>query len=125
MILSGDWEGVHLRSYNVSSPVPSLHPGKYHPYLRFLPMVKRKPHAKEPRSHSNWQINDQTVTQITSKILLHTNSLQTKPTTQTPRNRVKPGRGNFTPPPHQITQPAWGFKDLQSKAYRINHDCRL
>ncbi|TMI28856.1 phenylalanine--tRNA ligase subunit alpha [Candidatus Bathyarchaeota archaeon] len=42
MILSGDWERVHLRSYNVSSPVPSLNPGKYHPYLRFLRMVKRK-----------------------------------------------------------------------------------
>ncbi len=42
MILSGDWERVHLRSYNVSSPVPSLSPGKYHPYLRFLRRVKRK-----------------------------------------------------------------------------------
>src|SRR3989441_8008437 len=42
MILSGDWERVHLRAYNVSSPVPSLNPGKYHPYLRFLRMVKRK-----------------------------------------------------------------------------------
>src|SRR5207245_8288522 len=42
MILSGDWERVHLRAYNVSSPVPSLSPGKYHPYLRFLRMVKRK-----------------------------------------------------------------------------------
>ncbi len=42
MILSGDWERVHLRSYNVSSPVPSLNPGKYHPYLRFLRIVKRK-----------------------------------------------------------------------------------
>ena len=42
MILSGDWERVRLRAYNVSSPVPSLNPGKYHPYLRFLRMVKRK-----------------------------------------------------------------------------------
>ncbi len=42
MILSGDWERVQLRAYNVSSPVPSLNPGKYHPYLRFLRMVKRK-----------------------------------------------------------------------------------
>src|SRR5438445_8678419 len=42
MILSGDWERVHLRAYNVSSPVPLLNPGKYHPYLRFLRMVKRK-----------------------------------------------------------------------------------
>jgi phenylalanyl-tRNA synthetase alpha chain len=42
LILSGDWEKVHLRSYNVSSPVPSLNPGKYHPYLRFLRIVKRK-----------------------------------------------------------------------------------
>ena len=42
MILSGDWETVRLRAYNVSSPVPSLNPGKYHPYLRFLRMVKRK-----------------------------------------------------------------------------------
>jgi phenylalanyl-tRNA synthetase alpha chain len=42
MILSGDWERVRLRSYNVSSPVPGQNPGKYHPYLRFLRMVKRK-----------------------------------------------------------------------------------
>jgi phenylalanyl-tRNA synthetase alpha chain len=42
MILSGDWERVRLRAYNVSSPVPSLNPGKNHPYLRFLRMVKRK-----------------------------------------------------------------------------------
>src|SRR5438445_1938124 len=42
MILSGDWEKVRLRAYNVSSRVPSLNPGKYHPYLRFLRMVKRK-----------------------------------------------------------------------------------
>src|SRR5438128_1427318 len=42
MILSGDWERVRLRAYNVSSRVPSLNPGKYHPYLRFLRMVKRK-----------------------------------------------------------------------------------
>src|SRR3989449_8216782 len=42
MIHSGDWERIHLRAYNVSSPVPSLNPGKYHPYLRFLRMVKRK-----------------------------------------------------------------------------------
>ena len=42
MILSGDWERVPLRSYNVSSLVPSLKPGKYHPYLRFLRLVKRK-----------------------------------------------------------------------------------
>src|SRR5438046_9638387 len=40
MILSGDWQRVHLRSYNVSSPVPSLNPGRYHPYLRFLRMFK-------------------------------------------------------------------------------------
>jgi len=42
MIVSGEWERVKLRSYNVSSPVPSVQPGKYHPYLRFLRMVKRK-----------------------------------------------------------------------------------
>jgi phenylalanyl-tRNA synthetase alpha chain len=42
MILSGDWERVRLRTYNVSSPVPGKNPGKYHPYLRFLRMVKRK-----------------------------------------------------------------------------------
>jgi len=42
MILSGDWERVRLRLYNVSSPVPLINPGKYHPYLRFLRMVKRK-----------------------------------------------------------------------------------
>ena len=42
MISSGEWERVRLRSYNVSSPVPQVFPGKYHPYLRFLRMVKRK-----------------------------------------------------------------------------------
>jgi phenylalanyl-tRNA synthetase alpha chain len=42
MIASGDWERIKLRSYNVSSPVPPVFPGKYHPYLRFLRMVKRK-----------------------------------------------------------------------------------
>ena len=42
MISSGDWENVKLRSYNVSSPVPDTFPGKYHPYLRYLRMVKRK-----------------------------------------------------------------------------------
>ena len=42
MIVSGDWERVRLRAYNVSSPVPAQNPGKYHPYLRFLRMVKRK-----------------------------------------------------------------------------------
>src|SRR2546428_11369473 len=42
MIVSGDWEKVKLRSYNVSSAVPPTYPGKYHPYLRFLRMVKRK-----------------------------------------------------------------------------------
>jgi phenylalanyl-tRNA synthetase alpha chain len=42
MILTGDWEGVRFRTYNVSSPVPSINPGKYHPYLRFLRKVKRK-----------------------------------------------------------------------------------
>jgi phenylalanyl-tRNA synthetase alpha chain len=42
MIRSGDWEKVKLRSYNVSSAVPPTYPGKYHPYLRFLRMVKRK-----------------------------------------------------------------------------------
>ncbi len=42
MISSGEWERVRLRSYNVSSPVPQAFPGKYHPYLRFLRMVKRK-----------------------------------------------------------------------------------
>jgi phenylalanyl-tRNA synthetase alpha chain len=42
MISSGEWETVKLRSYNVSSPVPQSFPGKYHPYLRFLRMVKRK-----------------------------------------------------------------------------------
>src|SRR6266699_1311658 len=42
MIVSGEWEKVKLRSYNVSSAVPRIFPGKYHPYLRFLRMVKRK-----------------------------------------------------------------------------------
>jgi len=42
MIVSGEWEKVKLRSYNVSSAVPRAFPGKYHPYLRFLRMVKRK-----------------------------------------------------------------------------------
>ena len=42
MIGSGEWEKVKLRSYNVSSAVPRTFPGKYHPYLRFLRMVKRK-----------------------------------------------------------------------------------
>ena len=42
MIVSGDWQRVKLRSYNVSSPVPTVQPGKYHPYLRFLRGVKRK-----------------------------------------------------------------------------------
>ena len=42
MIVSGEWEKVKLRSYNVSSPVPRTFPGKYHPYLRFLRTVKRK-----------------------------------------------------------------------------------
>ncbi len=42
MIVSGEWEKVKLRSYNVSSPVPAVHPGKYHPYSRFLRQVKRK-----------------------------------------------------------------------------------
>ena len=42
MIVSGDWEKVKLRTYNVSSAVPRTFPGKYHPYLRFLRMVKRK-----------------------------------------------------------------------------------
>ena len=42
MMLSGDWEKVNLRGYNVSSAVPRTYPGKYHPYLRFLRMVKRK-----------------------------------------------------------------------------------
>jgi phenylalanyl-tRNA synthetase alpha chain len=42
MIVSGEWERVALRNYNVSSPVPRTFPGKYHPYLRFLRGVKRK-----------------------------------------------------------------------------------
>ena len=42
MIVSGEWEKVKLRSYNVSSAVPRTFPGKYHPYLRFLRIVKRK-----------------------------------------------------------------------------------
>ncbi len=42
MIVSGEWEKVKLRSYNVSSPVPTVHPGKYHPYSRFLRQVRRK-----------------------------------------------------------------------------------
>ena len=42
MIVSGEWEKVKLRNYNVSSAVPRTFPGKYHPYLRFLRMVKRK-----------------------------------------------------------------------------------
>jgi len=39
MIVSGEWEKVKLRSYNVSSDVPRTFPGKYHPYLRFLRLV--------------------------------------------------------------------------------------
>ncbi len=42
MIVSGDWDKVKLRTYNVSSAVPRTFPGKYHPYLRFLRRVKRK-----------------------------------------------------------------------------------
>ncbi len=42
MIASGEWQRVRLRSYNVSSPVPPVRPGKYHPYTRFLRLVKRK-----------------------------------------------------------------------------------
>ncbi len=42
MIASGEWERVRLRSYNVSSPVPPVRPGRYHPYSRFLRQVKRK-----------------------------------------------------------------------------------
>lgn len=42
MIVSGEWERVKLRNYNVSSAVPSTFPGKYHPYTRFLRMVKRR-----------------------------------------------------------------------------------
>ncbi len=42
MITSGEWAWVKLRSYNVSSQVPPIRPGKYHPYLRFLRMVRRK-----------------------------------------------------------------------------------
>ena len=42
MIASGEWEKVRLRGYNVSSPVPPVRPGKYHPYTRFLRLVKRK-----------------------------------------------------------------------------------
>lgn len=42
MISSGQWEKIKLRTYNVSSPVPRTFPGKYHPYLGYLRMVKRK-----------------------------------------------------------------------------------
>jgi len=42
MIVSGDWEKLKLRTYNVSSAGPRTFPGKYHPYLRFLRRVKRK-----------------------------------------------------------------------------------
>lgn len=42
MIVSGEWQRVKLRSYNLASPVPPARPGKYHPYARFLRMVKRK-----------------------------------------------------------------------------------
>jgi phenylalanyl-tRNA synthetase alpha chain len=42
MIASGEWEKIKLRNYNVSSDVPQTFPGKYHPYLRFLRLVKRK-----------------------------------------------------------------------------------
>ncbi len=42
MIVSGEWERAKLRSYNVSSPVPPVQAGKYHPYARFLRTVKRK-----------------------------------------------------------------------------------
>ncbi len=42
MIVSGEWEKVKFRSYNVRSAVPPTFPGKYHPYLRFLRTVKQK-----------------------------------------------------------------------------------
>ncbi len=42
MLASGNGERVRLRNYNVSSPVPTVRPGKYHPYTRFLRQVKRK-----------------------------------------------------------------------------------
>src|SRR5438552_2692016 len=42
LIASGEWEKIKLRSYNVSSAVPQTFPGKYHPYLRFLRIVRRK-----------------------------------------------------------------------------------
>jgi phenylalanyl-tRNA synthetase alpha chain len=42
MIISGEWEKIPLRRYDVSSPVPQTFPGKYHPYTRFLRSVKGK-----------------------------------------------------------------------------------
>src|SRR5205809_484465 len=42
LIASGEWEKIKLRSYNVSSAVPQTFPGKYHPYLRFLRIVKSR-----------------------------------------------------------------------------------
>ncbi len=42
LILTGEWRNANLRTYNVSSPVPPVWPGKYHPYLRFLRNLKRK-----------------------------------------------------------------------------------
>jgi phenylalanyl-tRNA synthetase alpha chain len=42
MIVSGDWNRVQLRTYNVSAPVPRTWPGKFHPYVEFLDYVKTK-----------------------------------------------------------------------------------
>ncbi len=42
MIASGEWETVRLRNYNVSSAVPTIHPGRLHPYAKFLRSVKQQ-----------------------------------------------------------------------------------
>src|SRR3989440_8969892 len=53
MIVSGEWEKVKLRSYNVSSAVPRTFPGKYHPYLRFFFFSSRRRHTISDRDWSS------------------------------------------------------------------------
>ena len=42
MIASGEWERVQLRTYNVSSNVPNIWPGRLHPYAKFLRNAKQQ-----------------------------------------------------------------------------------
>ncbi len=42
MIASGEWETIRLRNYNVSSAVPTIYPGRLHPYAKFLRSVKQQ-----------------------------------------------------------------------------------